>query len=92
MQIEDLGSANKTRVRDMPLSPGERLTILPGEAIAIGSTILMVQQRLPPRCGSSAARLPRAALEEECARSELTPRRLRAGAAARRGRAVRRRA
>ena len=73
LQIEDLGSANKTRVRDVPLSPGERLTIAPGEAIAIGSTILMVQQRLPPR-----VRLVRphgyleARLEEECARSEMT--------------------
>ncbi len=27
LQIEDLGSANKTRVREVPLSPGERLTI-----------------------------------------------------------------
>jgi DNA-binding NtrC family response regulator len=73
LQIEDLGSANKTRVREVPLSPGERLTISPGEAIAIGSTILMVQQRLPPR-----VRLVRphgyleARLEEECARSEMT--------------------
>jgi len=73
LQIEDLGSANKTRVREVPLSPGERLTIAPGEAIAIGSTILMVQQRLPPR-----VRLVRphgyleARLEEECARSEMT--------------------
>jgi DNA-binding NtrC family response regulator len=73
LQIEDLGSANKTRVRDVALAPGERVTIAPGEAVAIGSTILMVQQRLPPRVrvlrphGYMEARL-----EEECARSEAT--------------------
>src|SRR5260221_5439717 len=73
LQIEDLGSANKTRVRDVALAPGERVTIAPGEAVAIGSTILMVQQRLPPRVrvmrphGYMEARL-----EEECARSEST--------------------
>jgi hypothetical protein len=73
LQIEDLGSANKTRVRDVALAPGDMLTIAPGEAIAIGSTILMVQQRLPPR-----VRVMRphgyleARLEEECARSEAT--------------------
>ncbi|HVZ74776.1 MAG TPA: sigma 54-interacting transcriptional regulator [Polyangia bacterium] len=73
LQLEDLGSANKTRVRDVALAPGESVTIAPGEAIAIGSTILMVQQRLPPRVrvvrphGYMEARL-----EEECARSEAT--------------------
>jgi two-component system response regulator AtoC len=73
LQIEDLGSANKTRVRDLALAPGERVPIAPGEAVAIGSTILMVQQRLPPRVrvlrphGYMEARL-----EEECARSEAT--------------------
>jgi hypothetical protein len=71
LQLEDLGSANKTRVRDVALAPGESVPIAPGEAIAIGSTILMVQQRLPPRVrvvrphGYMEARL-----EEECARSE----------------------
>jgi DNA-binding NtrC family response regulator len=73
LHIEDLGSANKTRVRDVALAPGERVAIAPGEAVAIGSTILMVQQRLPPRVrvlrphGYMEARL-----EEECARSEST--------------------
>src|SRR5450432_3083390 len=73
LQIEDLGSANKTRVRDVALAPGERVVIAPGEAVAIGSTILMVQQRLPQRVrvlrphGYMEARL-----EEECARSETT--------------------
>ena len=73
LMIEDLGSANKTRVRDVALAPGQRVTIAPGEAVAIGSTILMVQQRLPPRVrvlrphGYMEARL-----EEECARSETT--------------------
>src|SRR4051812_13577598 len=30
LQIEDLGSANKTRVRDVALAPGEMMTIAPG--------------------------------------------------------------
>jgi DNA-binding NtrC family response regulator len=73
LEVEDLGSANKTRVRDVALAPGERVAITPGEAISIGATILMVQQRLPPRVrvmrphGYMEARL-----EEECARSETT--------------------
>ena len=73
LQVEDLGNANKTRIRDVVLAPGERVVIAPGEAVAIGSTILMVQQRLPQRVrvlrphGYMEARL-----EEECARSETT--------------------
>ena len=73
LQIEDLDSRNKTRVREVPLRAGDRVTISPGEAIAIGSSILMVQQRLPRR-----VRVVRphgyleARLEEECARSEMT--------------------
>ncbi len=44
LEIEDVGSINKTKVRDVPLTPGERVAVLPGEAITIGSTILMVQE------------------------------------------------
>ena len=74
LEIEDLGSANKTRLHDAALVPGKRVLIAPGEAFAIGSTILMVQQRntlVRPRRlwphGYFEARL-----EEECARSETT--------------------
>ena len=73
-ELEDLGSSNKTRLRDLPLDPGARARLAPGDAISIGGTILIIQHRGP---------LPRprrlwphgyfqARLEEECARSEGT--------------------
>jgi len=42
--VEDMGSANGTRVRDVAIARGALTPILPGEAITIGSTVLMVQQ------------------------------------------------
>jgi len=44
LRIEDLGSANGTRVGGAKLAPGKPRKISPGEPIAIGTTILMVQQ------------------------------------------------
>ena len=41
--IEDLGSANGTRVRDLGIGKGARVAINPGEGVTIGSTVLMVQ-------------------------------------------------
>jgi DNA-binding NtrC family response regulator len=41
--VEDAGSANGTRVRDTIIEAGKRILIAPGEGIAIGSTVLMVQ-------------------------------------------------
>ena len=72
--IEDLGSINKTKIRDVQLVPGQQVAIVPGEAITIGSTVLMVQQ------SASAARPRRvwphsyfeARLEEECLRHAET--------------------
>jgi len=71
IEIEDIGSINRTKVRDVGLAHGERVAVLPGEAVTIGSTILMVQEtRAAPR--------PRrvwphtyfeARLEEECTRA-----------------------
>jgi two-component system response regulator AtoC len=71
IEIEDIGSINRTKVRDVDLQHGERVAVLPGEAVTIGSTILMVQEtRTAPR--------PRrvwphtyfeARLEEECTRA-----------------------
>ncbi|HXU00492.1 MAG TPA: sigma 54-interacting transcriptional regulator [Polyangia bacterium] len=43
-EIEDIGSINRTKVRDVALEHGERVAVLPGEAVTIGSTILMVQE------------------------------------------------
>jgi two-component system response regulator AtoC len=44
LAIEDLDSANGTRVRDKFVSPRLPIAFLVGEAITIGSTVLMVQQ------------------------------------------------
>jgi DNA-binding NtrC family response regulator len=41
--IEDLGSVNGTRVRGRKLEPGRPVAVSPGEAIAIGGLVLMVQ-------------------------------------------------
>jgi pSer/pThr/pTyr-binding forkhead associated (FHA) protein len=43
-EIEDIGSINRTKIRDVALAPSERVAVLPGEAVTIGSTILMVQE------------------------------------------------
>jgi len=41
--VEDLGSANGTRVRDNAIARGAMVPINPGEGVTIGSTVLMVQ-------------------------------------------------
>jgi two-component system, NtrC family, response regulator AtoC len=43
IEVEDLGSANGTRVRGEKLPQRTRIRVLPGEAISIGSLVLMVQ-------------------------------------------------
>ncbi len=43
--VEDLGSSNGTFVRGERLEPGARAPLLPGEAVTIGFTHLMVQRR-----------------------------------------------
>jgi two-component system response regulator AtoC len=47
LEIEDLGSANGTRVREQDVTRGTRVRVNLGEAITIGSTILLVQSRAP---------------------------------------------
>ncbi len=72
IELEDLGSANGTLLRERPLEPNHRSVIGIGETITIGSTILVVQRREPtlrtrrvwPH-GYFEARLI-----EECARAE----------------------
>jgi transcriptional regulator with PAS, ATPase and Fis domain len=49
LEIEDLGSTNGTLVRDQPIPPHERVPLAPGDAIAIGTTILVVQRHQPAR-------------------------------------------
>ena len=74
LHIEDLGSANGTRVRDTPISPGDFAAFLPGEAITIGSTVLMVQHNRPAvglrRLWSHGYFESR--VEDECARAGST--------------------
>jgi DNA-binding NtrC family response regulator len=74
-EIEDLGSANGTRVRGRRLEAKRAVPIVPGEAIAIGALTLMVQ---PNRAPTSAAR-PVLSHDDfegrvawECARAEAT--------------------
>jgi two-component system, NtrC family, response regulator AtoC len=68
LEIEDLGSTNGTRLRGNLLQPGQRATVLPGEAISIGWATLMIQRRRPT---VRVRRIPTHAyfegrLEEEC--------------------------
>jgi two-component system response regulator AtoC len=74
LKIEDLGSANGTRVRDRPIVPHQGSAFLPGEAITIGSTVLMVQHNRPAvglrRLWSHGYFESR--LEDECARAAET--------------------
>jgi two-component system response regulator AtoC len=72
--IEDLDSANGTLLRGERLVPGRVMPVLPGEAIGIGTTVLMVQparaRPAPPRLlghGDFEGRV-----EWECARAEAT--------------------
>src|SRR5262249_48370104 len=48
VELEDLGSANGTRVREKKIAAHQRVAILPGEAIVIGWTTLMIQRRRQP--------------------------------------------
>jgi two-component system, NtrC family, response regulator AtoC len=72
IEVEDLDSANGTRVRDQKLVPGQRVAIAVGEAVTIGSTMLVLQRREP---ATRPRRLwPHGYFEtrliEECARAE----------------------
>ena len=72
--VEDLASANGTRVRDALIEPGLKVPVGPGEAIVVGTTCLMVQNNrsplVPRRLWSHAYFENR--LEEECARATLS--------------------
>jgi DNA-binding NtrC family response regulator len=74
--IEDLGSANGTRVGGRKLAPQTRVPVLPGEAIAIGSLVLMVQPNRPASAHRRGQPLSHAEFEGrvewECTRAEAT--------------------
>lgn len=72
VRLEDLGSANGTRVRGRDLNPGETVDLLPGDPVEIGRTLLVLQRtRLAPgrkvRLHSHDEFTTR--LEEECGRA-----------------------
>src|SRR5204862_3603802 len=73
-EIEDIGSINRTKVRDVALAHGERVAVVPGEAVTIGSTILMVQETRA--AGRNRRVWPHthfeARIEEECVRANET--------------------
>jgi DNA-binding NtrC family response regulator len=73
IEVEDLSSANGTRVRDALIDPGQKIEVGPGEAIVVGTTCLMVQNNrsplVPRRLWSHAYFENR--LEEECARASI---------------------
>ncbi|HVU52164.1 MAG TPA: sigma 54-interacting transcriptional regulator [Polyangia bacterium] len=76
LSIEDLASANGTRVRDAAIKPNERASILPGDAVIVGSTVLMVMQNrssMGPRRLWSHAYFE-ARIDDECLRSATTTR------------------
>src|SRR3954471_4069833 len=76
IEVEDLGSANGTRVHDRRLDAGTRVRVLPGEAIAIGSLVLMLQPNRSARAAAPVRPLSHAEFEGrvewECARAEAT--------------------
>ncbi len=45
IELEDLGSANGTRVRDTRLTPGVAVRVAPNEVIDLGESLLVVQYR-----------------------------------------------
>jgi DNA-binding NtrC family response regulator len=47
LEVEDLASSNGTLVRESRLAAGQRVRVLPGEAISLGHTTLMIQRRKP---------------------------------------------
>ncbi len=61
LRIEDLGSANGTRVRESPLAPGTSVEVYPDDVIDLGAVLLVLQYRNP------SARLRRI-----CHRAELS--------------------
>ena len=74
LTIEDLGSANGTRLREEKLASHQPTRLLAGEAICIGHTVLMVlQNRLRPAQRTLLSHEEfEGRVEWECARAEAT--------------------
>jgi DNA-binding NtrC family response regulator len=75
--IEDLGSINGTRVRDALIEPRTRVAIAPGETIAIGSTMMVLQTagQAAVLRGTWSHDYFERRLQTECVRAESTGRR-----------------
>jgi len=72
--IEDLGSANGTRVRGAAVAPGNRIAISLGDVIDVGNIMLIVQRR--PGAVRARRRWPHeyfeGRLDEQCLRADRT--------------------
>jgi two-component system response regulator AtoC len=66
IELEDLGSANGTRCRNVPVAAHDRRPIQPGDVIAIGASLLVVQAGAGPLFLWTAESFT-ARLERECA-------------------------
>ena len=73
MAVEDPGSANGTRVREAVITRGERVPIVTGEEVAMGTTVLMVLDNRGPRRIRSHAYFE-ARVADECTRAAKTGR------------------
>jgi two-component system response regulator AtoC len=82
LAIEDLGSANGTRVRGRPLSPGERVPVEPNEPVMIGNAILVVRPSgaLVDSSAAPEVRAPRAPRAPESERGGMQPSGMKPGA------------
>jgi two-component system, NtrC family, response regulator AtoC len=74
LTVEDQGSSNGTRVREVQLAPHQRAVFAPGDLIEVGALQLVVQQRSAPVRGRRVWTHDYfdARLEEECQRCELS--------------------
>jgi DNA-binding NtrC family response regulator len=71
LTIEDLDSANGTRVRGAQIKLGQPTRIAVGELVGLGKVNIILQQRLAPRSRRVLTREDFSArLEEECARTQ----------------------
>jgi DNA-binding NtrC family response regulator len=72
LAIEDLGSANGTRLRDQPLTPERPTPLSPGDAVELGDVLVIVQRR--PHSGPTRTTWTHeafeAALDETCRQAE----------------------
>jgi len=71
LRVEDLGSANGTRVRGRLLKSGETVEVNPGDSIEVGRTLLVIQRVAGPAPFRIYAHdYFEARVDDECARAE----------------------